>query len=77
MRNRISENHLGKDIFYFAMDEKIKSVLINEYSVDQNNVRILNPDVMDPKDCPLDTYRQCRDLILASIEEIDPETVLQ
>lgn len=71
VRNRISNEHLGDDIFYFAMDEKVMDVLIKEYSVNKDNIRLFNSELMDPKDCEIEVYQKCRDLILQTIKNID------
>ena len=70
-RNRISQDHVQDHVFYFAMDDMVRNVLINEYKIPAERIEILNPDVRDPKDCDFDVYRECRDMIQDSIRKIN------
>lgn len=70
-RNRISQDHVRNYVFYFAMDDVVRNVLINEYKIPAERIEILHPDIRDPKGCDLDVYRECRDLIRNSIRKIN------
>ena len=70
-RNRISQDYIQEHMFYFAMDDVVRNVLINEYKIPAVRIKILNPNIRDPKDCNLDIYRECRDMIQNSIWKIN------
>lgn len=70
-RNRISQDYVQDHMFYFAMDDVVKNILLNEYKIPAERIEILNPDVRDPRDCDLEVYRECRDMILDSIRKVN------
>lgn len=72
-RQRISEEFMGEEYFYFALDHTIMEKLIADYGVSSDRVRVLDEKIMDPKGCPMEVYRECRNIIVHAIKEIELE----
>lgn len=75
-RRRISKEFLRNDCFYFAMDKAILKKLLTEYDIPTDRVCILDPKIMDPKDCPIEVYRECRNTIELAIKNIDIDKLI-
>ncbi len=70
-RQKISEKFIHPDFFYFAMDNTIMENLVINYNIPVDRIKVLDPRIIDPKDCPLDVYRECRNTIESAIKKID------
>ncbi|MBR3823883.1 MAG: methyltransferase domain-containing protein [Lachnospiraceae bacterium] len=75
-RQRISEEFIGEEYYYFALDSGIKDRLITDYGVSPDRVRILDERIMDPKGCSMEVYRECRNIIEHAIKEIELEKIV-
>ncbi len=42
-RNRISQDYVQDRMFYFAMDDVVKNILLNECKIPAERIEILNP----------------------------------
>lgn len=75
-RQKISEQFMGEEYYYFALDSTIMEKLITDYSISPNRVRILDERIMDPRGCSMEVYRECRNVIELSIKEIALEKLV-
>ncbi len=74
-RCKLSEEFLKSDYYYFALDNTILETLITKYGVSADRVRLLDDRIIDPKDCSIEVYRECRDTIEQAIKALVPEEI--
>lgn len=70
-RCRISNQFIGNEYYYFALDDIVMEKLINEYGIRRGQVSILGAKICDPKGCEIEVYRECRDEIENAVKKID------
>lgn len=75
-RYKISEAFIGNAYYYFALDNTIKDCLITKYNIPADRVTILDNKIIDPKDCTIEIYRECRDVIELAVRNIDLDRIL-
>lgn len=75
-RQRISEEFIGEEYYYFALDHTIMEKLMTGYDISPDRIRLLNERIMDPKGCSMEVYRECRNIIEHAIKEIELEKLV-
>ena len=75
-RRKISEEFMGEEYYYFALDHTIMEKLIADYGISSDRVRILDERIMDPKGCSMEVYRECRIIIEHAVKEIALEKIV-
>lgn len=75
-RRKISQELLGNEYYYFALDNIIMEKLITEYGIPSDRVSLLDPRITDPKDCLIEGYRECRNIIEQAIKNINLNEIL-
>ena len=75
-RQRISEEFMGEEYYYLALDHTIMEKLTTDYGISPDRVRILDKKIMDPKGCSMEVYRECRNIIESAIKEIALEKLV-
>lgn len=75
-RRKISKEFIGREYYYFALDNTIMEKLITEYSISYDRVSILDTKIIDPKDCAIQIYRECRNIIELAIRNVELDKIL-
>lgn len=75
-RCKLSKELLGSEYYYFAMDNVIREKLMIEYGISYDRVSVLDTKIIDPKDCPMEIYRECRNTIEGAIGDIELDKIL-
>lgn len=75
-RQKIAEEFIGEEYYYFALDSTIMEKLITDYGISSDRVRIPDERIMDPKGCSMEVYRECRNIIESAIKEIALEKLV-
>ena len=75
-RQKISKEFIHPKYYYFALNNTIMEKLINDYNISSERISVLDSRIIDPKDCPLEIYRKCRNTIQLAIQKIELDKII-